>query len=140
MLGTTYPVRGDLAAQFLLAMLRRLSIGHENRTMDLATAALIERRNLRFFADLTVLTESDRLDSRGVPALIEKYLARVEAEPSNPLRENLMSIEARILAEARLIDDADLPPTEWGMVPYPAFFSVLGLPWTTLLDPAGALQ
>jgi hypothetical protein len=130
--GTSYPVRQEVGVQFLGALMRQVVAAPRGRPMDLARAALLARRNVRFFSDILVLAESARLEPELVPELIARYATAVGQEPSDPERANLIGIEARLLAEVGAIERADLPPAAWGIVPYPAFFSVMGMPWTTL--------
>lgn len=132
--GTTYPVRSDVAVVFTLSMIRRLWLGYETVPYDLATAALVERRNVRFLSDIRCLMSAGRLAAGRQEPLYERYTQLVRESPSEPMRGNLVGIEAQVLAEEGIIAGIDVPPAEWGIVPYPAMFSVLGFPWTTLMD------
>ena len=133
--GTTYPVRIDVAVSFLEGLLRRIGLNRHRisgRHLDLATAVLLERRNIRFFSDLTGLVDSCRLPASKFGPLTERYVDAVGRAPDLPDLSQLIAIEARVLAKAGVIEDHSVPPCEWGIIPYPAFFSVLGMPWTTL--------
>lgn len=136
--GTSYPVRQSVAYHFLPGLLRQLAAQPEGRPVDLARATLRARRNVRLFSDLRVLVESNQLDEGLATDLMERYIAGVGAEPSDPDRGNLLAIEARLLGEAGVIDPT-AAPSSWGIVPYPAFFSVLGMPWSTLQQEPTAL-
>jgi hypothetical protein len=130
---TLYPVRQQVAYQFLVSLVRQVAKAPVG-PVDLARATLLARRTQRWFSDLTVLVESGRLTSDEAMSLSGDYVAAVGAAPSDPDRANLLAIEARLLASAGVIGSVNSPPASWGIVPYPAFFSVLGLPWTTLKE------
>ncbi len=141
--GTSFPVPVVTGAQFLglfisnlLSPAVSLEGGLSRAYRDLSEVVAIVRRRMRPMSDLFSLLEQRRITEERHQQAVEMFIERLAKLDLNQMARDEVQLEIlrELLAELGVIADKSESPLNWGVVPYPLFFSVLGFPWTNRSD------
>jgi hypothetical protein len=132
-IGTSFPVPKVIGADFVIRFVRHLLQRDVYPWRDLVEIVTAVRRGMRPSSEMLSLLRQKRIDLPTLERVRDNYNNQVQAfSPLSAFAHYARSHRAlaAVLTAEGVLPSAEISPLDWGTVPYPLFFSVLGFPWT----------